>query len=116
MACLCIWGVELRWGFRCLRARDFRAELIQAAKDRTKFHVVYTPDYVALDYPGGDVPEGTGVCTDVVIRAYRKLGIDLQVLVHEDMKKAFPKYPKHWGQNAPIGISITVGCPICRFF
>ena len=82
-------------------ARDFRAELIQAAKDRTKVSVVYTPDYVALDYPGGDVPEGTGVCTDVVIRSYRKLGIDLQVLVHEDMKKAFSKYPKHWGATRP---------------
>jgi len=81
--------------------RDFQAELIEAAKDRTKVHVVYTPDYVALDYPGGDVPEGTGVCTDVVIRAYRKLGVDLQVLVHEDMKKAFSKYPTHWGAAKP---------------
>ena len=82
-------------------ARDFRVELVEAAKARTKVHVVYTPDYVALDYPGGDVPEGTGVCTDVVIRAYRKLGIDLQVLVHEDMKQAFSHYPKHWGAKRP---------------
>ena len=84
-----------------LSARDFKAELIRAAKDRTKVHVVYTPDYVALNYPGGDVPEGTGVCTDVVIRAYRKIGIDLQVLVHEDMKKAFGRYPTHWGAKRP---------------
>lgn len=99
---VCVIGVlSLGGATEALGARDFRAELIQAAKDRTKFHVVYTPDYVALDYPGGDVPEGTGVCTDVVIRAYRQLGIDLQVLVHEDMKKAFPKYPKHWGAKRP---------------
>lgn len=84
-----------------IAGRDYRAELIEAAKARTKVHVVYTPDYVALDYPGGDVPEGTGVCTDVVIRAYRKLGIDLQVLVHEDMKKAFSSYPTHWGAKRP---------------
>ena len=73
------------------------AALVEAAKERTKVPVVYTPDYVALEYPGGDVPEGTGVCTDVVIRAYRALGIDLQVLVHRDMKSAFQEYPKHWG-------------------
>ena len=75
--------------------------LVKAAKARINVHVVYTPAYVALDYPGGDVPEGTGVCTDVVIRAYRKLGIDLQVLVHQDMKSAFHTYPKHWGATRP---------------
>ena len=98
---LLIAALTLFTALDVLAARDFRAELIQAAKDRTKVSVVYTPDYVALDYPGGDVPEGTGVCTDVVIRSYRKLGIDLQVLVHEDMKKAFSKYPKHWGATRP---------------
>ena len=62
---VCVFGMlSLGGASDALGARDFRAELIQAAKDRTKFHVVYTPDYVALDYPGGDVPEGTGVCTD----------------------------------------------------
>jgi len=71
------------------------AALVEAAKERTKVPVVYTPDYVALEYPGGDVPEGTGVCTDVVIRAYRAWGIALQVLVHRDMKSAFQEYPKH---------------------
>jgi uncharacterized protein YijF (DUF1287 family) len=61
--------------------------------------VIYTPDYVALKYPNGDVPANTGVCTDVVIRAYRKLGIDLQKEVHEDMVKNFSLYPnlKKWG-------------------
>ena len=61
--------------------------------------VVYTPDYVKLKYPNGDVPAKTGVCTDVIIRAYRKLNIDLQKEVHEDMVANFTKYPnlKKWG-------------------
>ena len=72
-------------------------QLVEAALERTQHRVVYTPAYVRLKYPGGDVPEGTGVCTDVVIRSYRKLGIDLQKLVHEDMRRAFSAYPKIWG-------------------
>ena len=71
--------------------------LVSAAHERTQQRVVYTPAYVKLKYPGGDVPPGTGVCTDVIIRSYRKLGIDLQKLVHEDMRRAFAKYPKNWG-------------------
>ncbi len=61
--------------------------------------IVYTPNYVALPYPNGDVDPKTGVCTDVIIRAYRKLGIDLQKEVHVDMKNNFAKYPskKKWG-------------------
>ena len=50
-----------------------------------------------IGFPGGDVPLVRGVCTDVVIRAYRKLGVALQVLVHEDMKRAWAAYPKTWG-------------------
>ena len=57
----------------------------------------YDPSYVALDYPGGDVPEKTGVCSDVVVRAFRKAGIDLQKEVHEDMKAARSEYPTKWG-------------------
>ena len=49
----------------------------------------------------GDVPAGTGVCTDVVVRAYRKLGIDLQELVHEDMKTNFRCYPAIFGLKKP---------------
>ncbi|MES2409851.1 MAG: DUF1287 domain-containing protein [Bacteroidota bacterium] len=61
--------------------------------------VIYTPDYVSIKYPNGDVPAKTGVCTDVVIRTYRKLGIDLQKEIHEDMVKNFFLYPniKKWG-------------------
>jgi hypothetical protein len=67
----------------------------------TKQRVQYDPAYFGLDYPNGDVPAGKGVCTDVVIRAYRKLGIDLQKEVHEDIKAHFEKYPKNWGLTGP---------------
>jgi uncharacterized protein len=61
----------------------------------------YDPAYVALEYPGGDVPEKTGVCSDVVVRAFRKAGVDLQKEVHEDIKAARSEYPNKWGANAP---------------
>lgn len=61
----------------------------------------YDPAYVALDYPGGDVPEKTGVCSDVVVRAFRKAGVDLQKEVHEDMTAARSAYPKKWGAINP---------------
>ncbi len=54
-----------------------------------------------IGYPGGDVPPEIGVCTDVVIRAYRALGIDLQRRVHEDMRGAFDRYPQRWGLHRP---------------
>jgi uncharacterized protein YijF (DUF1287 family) len=79
----------------------FATRLVHAALDRTHQVVRYDPAYVRLDYPGGDVPADTGVCTDEVIRSYRKLGHDLQKLVHEDMKRHFSEYPKHWGLSAP---------------
>lgn len=62
-----------------------------------KQKVTYDHAYRVIAYPSGDVPSNKGVCTDVVIRAYRKLGIDLQKLVHEDMKANFNKYPNNWG-------------------
>ncbi|HUP62978.1 MAG TPA: DUF1287 domain-containing protein [Thermoanaerobaculia bacterium] len=61
----------------------------------------YDPSYRKLPYPNGDVPIERGVCTDVVIRAFRRAGVDLQVLVHEDMKRNFSKYPRNWGLRAP---------------
>ncbi|MBL7705067.1 MAG: DUF1287 domain-containing protein [Taibaiella sp.] len=78
-------------------AGSFGEKLAQAAVSIVDPTVRYTPDYVVLSYPGGDVPPGTGVCTDVVIRSLRKLDIDLQKEVHEDMKKNFSLYPKTWG-------------------
>ena len=79
------------------------AELVAAAKQRTKHSVVYDGRYMRLAYPNGDVPANIGVCTDVVIRSYRQLGIDLQVLVHEDMRANFAAYPSQriWGLTRP---------------
>jgi len=77
--------------------------LVSAALERTTHYVRYDGSYLAIAYPGGDVPDGMGVCTDVVIRAYRKLGVDLQQLVHEDMAENFDLYPSRriWGLNSP---------------
>lgn len=78
---------------------SFEEKLSNAAISIIDPDVVYTPSYVSIKYPNGDVPAKTGVCSDVVIRAYRKLGIDLQKEVHEDMVANFSKYPniKKWG-------------------
>lgn len=78
-----------------------KERLIKAALYRTTQEVRYDPAYVVLDYPGGDVPADTGVCTDVVVRSYRSLGIDLQKKVHEDMRANFSRYPKLWGLKRP---------------
>ena len=79
--------------------KDFYQKLSDAALTLTKDNVVYDPAYRKIPYPNGDVPKGTGVCTDVIIRAYRKLGIDLQKEVNTDMKANFSKYPKSWGMK-----------------
>lgn len=79
----------------------FATKLAHAALDRTKQRVQYLADYVSIPYPNGDVPAETGVCTDEIVRAYRALGLDLQKLVHEDMKKNFSAYPKKWGLSRP---------------
>lgn len=76
---------------------DFGNKLSNAALLLINQKVEYDPQYFSISYPNGDVPAGKGVCTDVVIRAYRKLGIDLQKEVHEDMKANFGLYPKNWG-------------------
>jgi hypothetical protein len=76
-------------------------ELVAAAIERTNHAVRYDGAYRQIAYPMGDVPADIGVCTDVVIRAYRALGIDLQQLVHEDMKAHFSAYPGHWGLTRP---------------
>lgn len=76
---------------------DFYDQLSNAGIELTKQEVTYDPSYFSIEYPNGDVPSNKGVCTDVIIRAYRKLGIDLQKEVHEDMKKNFNLYPSIWG-------------------
>lgn len=76
--------------------------LIDAARWQIGKTVSYDPAYVALSYPGGDIPIDKGVCTDVVIRALRKgRKMDLQKLVHEDMKQNFSLYPKIWKLKRP---------------
>ena len=80
---------------------SFSQQLVNAAQERTKHRVKYDGVYRAISYPMGDVPLSQGVCTDLVVRAYRALGVDLQQLVHEDMRADFSKYPKIWGLIAP---------------
>ncbi|MGQ3210536.1 DUF1287 domain-containing protein [Shinella sp.] len=82
-----------------LRAEAAPADrLVAAARKQVGVTLTYDAAYSRLDYPGGDVPRERGVCTDVLVRAYRDgLGIDLQVLVHEDMRRAFSAYPALWG-------------------
>lgn len=79
---------------------DFRKQLSKNALSIIDPNVKYISDYVSISYPNGDVPANTGVCTDVIIRTYRKLNIDLQKEVHEDMKANFSIYPKNWGATS----------------
>lgn len=76
---------------------NFQIMLADSAYTLTKDRVTYDGRYFRIDYPNGDVPPHLGVCTDVVIRAYRKMGVDLQKLVHQDMVENFDLYPKLWG-------------------
>jgi len=76
--------------------QEFLTKLVAAAVERTHHTVRYDPAYVRIPYPGGDVPAGTGVCTDEIIRAYRAVGVDLQKEVHEDMERNLSAYPRKW--------------------
>jgi uncharacterized protein len=80
-----------------VQGQDFAKQLSAAAISLTNDTVMYDPSYFRISYPNGDVPADKGVCTDVVIRAYRKVGIDLQQEMHEDMKANFDRYPRNWG-------------------
>ncbi len=77
-----------------------RARIASAAMAQVGVTRVYDPSYVRLRYPGGDVPPGRGVCADVIVRAFRGIGVDLQVAVHEDMTRNFRAYPQMWGLRA----------------
>lgn len=78
---------------------DFFVRLADSAAVLTKQNVKYDPSYYKISYPNGDVPADRGVCSDVIIRAYRKVGIDLQKEIHQDMKANFTAYPKFWGMK-----------------
>jgi uncharacterized protein len=75
--------------------------VIQNAHEQVDVTLYYDPSYAVIPFPGGDVPMVRGVCTDVIIRAYRSVGVDLQLLVNQDMRKAFSAYPRNWGLCHP---------------
>ena len=75
--------------------------VIESAIAQTEQTTIYDPAYVRLNYPGGDLPIERGVCADVIVRAFRKGGVDLQKEVHEDMQRDFAAYPNRWGLRAP---------------
>jgi uncharacterized protein YijF (DUF1287 family) len=81
--------------------KTFEDKLAVAAISIIDPTIDYDPSYFSIKYPNGDIPKTKGVCTDVIIRAYRKLGTDLQKEVHEDMKANFLQYPnlKRWGMT-----------------
>jgi len=85
-----------------INASEFNKDIVSSLIERTTHNVTYDGSYLSIPYPNGDVPKEIGVCTDVIIRAYRKLGTDLQKLVHEDMKSNFASYPSKriWGLNS----------------
>jgi uncharacterized protein YijF (DUF1287 family) len=74
--------------------------IIETSRARMTLGEKYDPSYYSISYPGGDVPNDRGVCTDVIIRAYRHIGIDLQQLIHKDMRNNFSAYPKLWGNKS----------------
>jgi len=85
-----------------LSADEFATKIIEAARSQIGKTVRYDPAYVGLDYPGGDIPIQSGVCTDVIIRALRSgLQLDLQERVHQDMRQHFRLYPNIWGLKRP---------------
>ena len=89
--CLCVLSLGAQ-------AQTKSDDLVRAAIQQTQSDVTYDGQYFQIPYPNGDVPAHLGVCSDVVVRAYRTaFGIDLQKLVHEDMKAHFNLYPKLWG-------------------
>lgn len=75
--------------------------LVEAARSQIGITVRYDGSYTRIPYPGGDIPPDRGVCTDVIVRAYRHLGVDLQVLIHEDMLRAWGSYPRLWRLAGP---------------
>ncbi|MGD9547880.1 MAG: DUF1287 domain-containing protein [Candidatus Krumholzibacteriia bacterium] len=97
---LIAWGL-IRGAEVCRGQDDPASRLVAAAVERTAHQVRYDGSYRRLAYPGGDVPDSLGVCTDLVIRSYRALGVDLQRLVHEDMIRDFDAYPAQWGLDRP---------------
>lgn len=79
---------------------DWSLKPVEAARSQIGVTLLYDPAYVGIAYPGGDVPAERGMCSDVVIRAYRTaFALDLQKLVREDKRANFAAYPKTWGMR-----------------
>jgi len=98
----CLLAAALGQATSSANARKLFLQRLSAAAIARSYHTVrYDPAYVRISYPGGDVPEDTGVCTDEVIRAYRSVGIDLQKEVHQDMTANFSSYPGNWNRKTP---------------
>ena len=76
-------------------------KMLESAMKQTEITKNYDPSYIIISYPNGDIPPETGVCSDVVIRAFRNAGVDLQREVHEDMRENFSVYPKKWNLPKP---------------
>lgn len=76
-------------------------KVLESAYEQTRLTTNYSQEYFRLAYPNGDPPIETGACTDVVIRAFRNAGVDLQKEVHEDMRANFGSYPNKWGLTRP---------------
>lgn len=93
--------VVLVGGTTAQEATALGTRVVVAARKQIGVTKEYDPAYVTLKYPGGDVPLRTGVCSDVVVRALRHVGIDLQKTVHEDMRQNFSAYPQKWGLRGP---------------
>lgn len=101
LMCLCCGLATAQQSDVQAAAPDAVSKLVAAALLRTESRVRYDGSYRRIGYPGGDVPADVGVCTDVVIRAYRALGVDLQQRVHIDMSADFAAYPSQWGLLRP---------------
>lgn len=80
---------------------DTALDLVAAARAQVGVTLIYDPSYQRIAYPMGDVPMVRGVCSDVVIRAFRTVGIDLQQELHRDMRRHFAAYPENWGLARP---------------
>ena len=98
---LLLWASSAPTGGQTASGDTLAAALVEAAIERTTHRVIYDGSYRSIGYPGGDVPDTIGVCTDVVIRSFRGVGIDLQKKIHEDMKADFQAYPAIWGLSRP---------------
>jgi uncharacterized protein len=96
-----LWGIATSVAQDSSTTNQLGQRILTQARSQIGITTGYDPSYTALGYPGGDVPMRTGVCSDVVIRALRPLGLDLQKAVHEDMRNHFRTYPQRWGLKGP---------------